>query len=293
WFNKDAAFKKAHIDPFIKEFDDQLKPLTIYCKSLYFEYLGNAVYYLFPITYKFRNSRTLYFYKCVFSLEQLSNILEKLTKLEVLDLNNIDIIKSLDFNSTNEIIFPQNLSSLTYINIRSWLTTLPLKKPLEFLTTTSSIDITSDHSLLPQLLPKLKKFDYFSSTLKYELLKFLDINYQIVDLRLPIIFLSYIIPDQKFLTGLKKLNLYATNFVSVDVNADKAIIPDLRNLEELELILDTSAQLEYAKLLIRNCPKLRKLNITSIEFKIQKLRELVKFAKNLNILMVKYYFNFY
>jgi hypothetical protein len=281
WFNMDLSFKIAHIDPFIKEFNDKFKPRAIHCKSLYFEYLGNANYYLFPIACKFQNLRALYICDCVFSLEQFNNALENLVKLEILDLSDINIIKSPDSNSSNEVILPQNLHTLNYLFVRSCSTTLHLKMHFKFLEAEISTDTTPGQSLPPQLLPKLKKLDYVNGTLDNELVIFLDINFQIEDLRLPIIFLSYIISDKKFLSCLKKLKLYATDIVTVDVNEYNAAIPDLSNLERLSLYLNTNSQLNYAKLLIKNCPNLFALKVSTRDLKYYKLRELAKVSKNI------------
>ncbi|KXN67723.1 hypothetical protein CONCODRAFT_10175 [Conidiobolus coronatus NRRL 28638] len=281
WFNKEAAFKEAHIDPFIKELKSQVKLRAIRSESLSFDHLLKACYYLLPITLEFLNLRNLSLNYCIVSLKQLNNVMEKLTKLEVLDLKNIYIIKSSDCSSINNINLPQSLCSLTYSNVNSWLTNIPLKKPHHFLSTTCMVYDNLIRLFSPVHISSLRKFCYISNIGSEEYIAFLRFNNQIEDLSLPITLISAIKTNSELLTNLKKLRLYAQNFNYEQIAPDNLNIPNFPNLEELNLNLRTNTEMKFAELLIKKCPKLRKLNITSIEFEIQKLRELVKFAKNL------------
>jgi hypothetical protein len=247
--------------------------------------LGKAYYFLLPITLEFLNLRTLTLNLCVISLSKFNHLLERLTKLEVLYLNNIDITESLDNNSACYIRPPKSISCLTYSNINSWPTKLPLENPLEFLTNVGKICTASTHLLLPVQLPNLLKLSYIDIAIDQELIDFLQINCQIEGLSLPLNFLSYIKQNRALLTNLKKLKLYAPNFHEEQVTVDSLSIPVIPNLEELHLNLRTNTELEFSKLLIKKCAKLFRLNVFSGSLEYSKLKELVRFAKKL------YYFN--
>jgi hypothetical protein len=281
WFNNELVFKEAHIDSFIKDINRQLKQNAFHCKSLRFECLGKACYFLFPLTLEFSNLRTLSLNTCVISLDQLNGTLESLANLEVLELKCVDIINSLGSNSTNSISLPRNLRSLTYINNKSASSDLPNLKPIKFLTTDNIIDITPSNNLFPQHLPKLAKLNYYSITLTEEFTGLLNFNNQIEDLSLPITLLSSIKNNIRLLKNLKKLKLFAQNFRYEQVTADNLDIPAFPNLEELSLNLRTSTELEFAELLIKKCGKLFRLNVVSNNLEYKKLKELVKFANGL------------
>ncbi|KXN64663.1 hypothetical protein CONCODRAFT_161434, partial [Conidiobolus coronatus NRRL 28638] len=280
-FNRELAFKEVRIDSFINRVKGQLKSWAKYCKLVNFECLGNACYFLLPITLEFLNLRTLSFNMCAISLAQLNNILSKVSKLEVLALRRVDIINSPDSNSTNTIKFPNGLYSLTYINNMLSSSNLPDTKPIQFLKTNDSIDTTPSPHLSPQFLPRLSKLNYYSTTITDEFIEFLSINSQIEDLSLPITFLSSIKTNIKLLLNLKKLKLYAQSFRYEQVTADNLNIPAFPNLKELNLNLRTNTELEFAELLIKKCAKLSKLNILSSNLEYKKLKGLVKFANSL------------
>ncbi|KXN64704.1 hypothetical protein CONCODRAFT_14097, partial [Conidiobolus coronatus NRRL 28638] len=172
-FSADLAFKETQIDPFIKIANFQLKSVGSYFKSLSFECLGNVCYFIQPLACEFQNLRTLSFIMCTISLTELNSIFEKLTKLEAVELSYVHLIKSPDSNSTENILFPQSLSSLTYNYNKSDTTNFPLKKPLEFLTNNYKINNRSAHPLLPVHLPNLHKLHYISNAVHEEFLEFL------------------------------------------------------------------------------------------------------------------------
>jgi hypothetical protein len=225
--------------------------------------------------------RALTLNRCAISLEQLNNVLQKLIKLEVFELKTVDIIKSSHSNSTSKIIFPQSLRSLIYINNKPGVTNLPVKKPLQFLTINYIAYSRSIHPLLHNYLPNLLKFNYICNEVNEEFINFLSTNNQIQDLSIPIIFLPLIKTNTELLSNLKKLRLYAQNFSFEQIIPDNSNIPKFPNLEELNLNLRTNIEYEFAKLLIKNCFKLIRLNVISIKFEMDKLRDLVKFSKKL------------
>jgi hypothetical protein len=155
---------------------------------------------------------------------------------------------------------------------------LPLENPLQFLTNVGEICTPSTHRLLPLQLPNLLKLYYIDIAIDEEFIEFLQINCQIEDLGLPLNFLSYIKQNQVLLTNLKNLKLYSSNFHAERVIADSLNIPAFPNLEELNLNLKTNTDLEFAKLLIKKCTKLFKLNVSSNNLEHKKLKRLVKFA---------------
>ncbi|KXN65025.1 hypothetical protein CONCODRAFT_13540 [Conidiobolus coronatus NRRL 28638] len=285
-FNRELAFKEARIDPFIKQLNAQLNSEATHFRSVSFECLDKACYYLLPITLEFLNLRTLSFNMCVVSLAQLNGILSKLSRLEILELKGTSLIISTDSNSAKEIAFPQSLISLTYINSKFSITDLPLEKPLEFLTNNNTVYPHSNHPLLPPRLPKLKKLNYFSTSFNEELIEFLQINNQIESLSIPMNYLSLIKLNQELITNLKKLKLFIESICYNHLTADNSIIPAFPNLGELNLNLMTNTELKFAGLLIKKCPKLSKLNIYSNNLDFKNVRELTKYANNLKYFTV-------
>jgi hypothetical protein len=280
-FNVDLAYKETQIDPFINTAMVELKQIGKYFKSLSFECLGNVCYFLQPLTYEFPNLRTLSFIMCTISLTQLNSILEKLTKLEALELNYLHLVKSSNSNFTENIAFPQSLRSLTYNHNTSSTTSLPLEKPLQFLSVNYIIHNRSAHPLLPIKLPNLHKLHYANTAVHEEFLEFLIINNHIEDLSIPITFIPTLKSNAELLSNLKILKLLNFKELSIKVTTESRNIPKLNNLMELSLDLRTSDELEFAGMLIKRCPKLHKLNIKSLRFELQKFSELIKYANNL------------
>jgi hypothetical protein len=282
FFDKELAIKESRIDPFIENFKAQLRLCANHCKSISFECLGEACYFLFPMILEFQNLRRLSLNLCVISLDKFKSVLKMLDNIEILELKFVNFINSPELNSTNNIALPRNLRSITYINNKSGSSNLPDIKPIQFLTTENLIDTTPAYHLSAQYLPKLSKLNYNSTTLIEEFVELLDINTQIEDLSLPISNLSSIKTNIRLLESLKKLKFYPQSLRNNQVTAYSSDIPNFPNLEELNLNLRASTEFELAEKLIRNCPKLARLNVISDNLEYSKLRELTRFAEKLN-----------
>ncbi|KXN67720.1 hypothetical protein CONCODRAFT_167198 [Conidiobolus coronatus NRRL 28638] len=192
-FNREIAFKTNQIDGFVDQLNSELKDIALNFRTLNFDSLNKAGYFLIPLTYRFLNLSQLTLISLEVPLFQFSLILSKLQKLEILNLQSISLLKSSeDLEIANILHFPQSLIELTYSLIWIDVTDLPRLSTIEFVTNENLRYTNVDLELTPQYLPNLKKLDYCNMRLSTQLTKFIELNLQLEYLHLPNIFLDIV-----------------------------------------------------------------------------------------------------
>jgi hypothetical protein len=180
--DKELAFKSNKIDSFIEEFSNDLEVVSKLCKHLNFESLNRPTYYLVEIVENFVNLRILSFSWSDLNLSQFNLILDKLKKLEVLNLIYVNFIVTThqcNFN-LNNLLFPQSLQELNYVSVKFVNSELPKIAPLSYICNERSGYEKVDFDLFPQYLPNLKSLVYFNTNNDNDILaKFLKLNPQI------------------------------------------------------------------------------------------------------------------
>jgi hypothetical protein len=178
-FNKDLAFKKVQIDPYIKEARKTLNSYSVHCKSLSLKGLERSGYYIFSIFINFDSLNKLSLQWCDIPYIEFVNLLKKLENLMILEMLYVNLILNINGipNSPYQLKFPKSLKELAYININIGFSTLPESKPREFIFLIERRYPKVDLDLKPQLLPNLKSLVFYNKNhVDLALEEFINLN---------------------------------------------------------------------------------------------------------------------
>ncbi|KXN66686.1 hypothetical protein CONCODRAFT_11420, partial [Conidiobolus coronatus NRRL 28638] len=121
------------IENSLNEYINTINDIKKYTRSFYLMYNRRAGYYLYPIVKVFDNLTELKIFICDFPFDALADIGKTLPNLNRLELEDVDLIKSItDTISESDIIFPPKLSYLKIFQVQVITTTL-LSDPYEYL----------------------------------------------------------------------------------------------------------------------------------------------------------------
>ncbi|KXN67715.1 hypothetical protein CONCODRAFT_10166 [Conidiobolus coronatus NRRL 28638] len=283
FFDKNLAFRETQIDPFINQSATTLSKIGQYCNVLIFDQLKKASYFLIPITVEFLNLTELFIFKCELPLYKFNIILSKLVKLEILHLDTIYFIKSIeDSELKNDINFPQNLEVLSYEYIYLVVTDLPQFHTIEFAYNLMGTYESIVLELPLKSFPKLKVLNYGKAEESLSLIKFLDINPQLKALCLNVAILRpailSILTSMPNLEGLK-IETNGTSFEEFEIHS----LSNLQKLQVLNLNIITGSDFRLITQFIKFTPNLTRLTIeTSANAQFESFDKMVESLKYFN-----------
>jgi hypothetical protein len=178
-FNKDLAFKKVQIDPFIEEANNTLSSVSTYCESLSLYNLKRSCYFLFPIFDNYINLSKLSLRWCDVPFSNFANLITKLKKLEILVMECINLIlsKSEDSNLARNLKYPISLKAFDYLYINLGITNCYELTSREIIRNTKFEYYTEKLEINPQILPSLKHFKcYFGGRGNVKMEEFKALN---------------------------------------------------------------------------------------------------------------------
>ncbi|KXN67722.1 hypothetical protein CONCODRAFT_10174 [Conidiobolus coronatus NRRL 28638] len=256
---------KAQIDPFFTQATTELERVAKTCKVLNLDQLRKVCYFLIPITSQFLNLYEIYIYNCYLPFYKLNDILKNLSKLEVLKLDHIILLKSTEESELpNDLGFPPSLKSLIYGNVKLVVNDSPQLHTAEFVYNQIPFYSGIRLDLLPQNIPLLNSLTYSNYNPSQNLIKFLGLNSHLEDLTLSITQLTpSTLSALSSISNLECLKL-ETNDLSFEV---PYITPGFNNplkLKDLTLILLNSSDFNIAKQFIQLTPNLTKLTIRAL-----------------------------
>jgi hypothetical protein len=263
--NNELTFKEAQIDPFITQTISELKEVAKTCKVLNLYLLRKVSYFLIPITSQFLNLSELYVYNCYLPFYKFNDMLEKLSKLEVLQLDHITLLKSTEESGYhNDLCFPLSLKSLSYGDMKLVINDSPQLHTAEFVYNQISVYDGASLDLMPQNLPLLKSLNYSNFNPSQNLTKFLDLNSNLEDLTLSITQLtSSTLCVLTNISNLERLKL-GTKDLSFEAPYITPGFNNLLKLKDLTLILLNSSDFNIAKQFIQFTPNLTKLTVRAL-----------------------------
>jgi hypothetical protein len=263
--NKELAFKKTIVDPFVNQTANSLSRFSPSCKFLILDQLLKASYFLKPAIEQFLNLKRLHVYHCDFHLQLFNDMLSKLDKLKVLNLDNINLLKGTeDQGLANIIVFPSSLKSLNYGSVKLVVNDSPQLNTIEFAQNRIPRYDGSSLDLSPQNLPMLKLLTYTFESPSINFANFLKFNNQIVDLTLPITQLTPdTLPILSRMPNLKRLKADTKNTIYFVPNVDPYLY-HLNQLNDLSLFVSTESDFALISQFIKLTPNLSRLDIRAI-----------------------------
>jgi hypothetical protein len=152
---------KNSIEDYLNDYIISLSCIKKHCTSFYLKYNRKTGYFLYPQLNLFNSLTKLKIESCDIPFEAFINIGKTLAKLNRLELENVDLIKSItDGISEKDTIFPPKLTYLKLFQIQLISTTL-LSKPFDYLFSKKVYTTSYEDFSLPKIsVPTLKRLDF-------------------------------------------------------------------------------------------------------------------------------------
>jgi hypothetical protein len=279
-----SNFKCSRIDPSVAKLASEIDKYSSYFKSLQFNHLDNAGYFVIPIIERFSHLSSLNIHKCYINLSVFNKLMLKLNKLLHLRLYDLKFMKlPSEGHIERETQFPATLKEL-HLGDLYLSTTNSLNNPYDLL---YSYDIQieeEDYHLPPQRFIEIKKlglYRYFKDQ-RY-ISSLLNLNPQLSTIALPLQF--YTIEVAKLLSNSKNIKNMTIDIVNEEQSYSPQIeLPCLDSLSSLSVPYMFKEEFPKFYQIISSCPNLTKLDIEVNNFRVELINTLSRKLKHLKIL---------
>jgi hypothetical protein len=282
-----SKYQNYKINKFVTELEGEINGFSKYFKSFEFFELRRDGYFIIPLALDYCHLTTLTICECMLGLRDFNKILEKLGKLENLELFNLKLFNQLDQRDIiYETVLPPNLKVTSLSNMLIYTTDLT-DSPHKFLFD-YTVGFEVERYYLPlQQVPKLEKLVLYDADYDADFIhKFLILNPQLLELKLP--FRNFTFESISTLSENDRLKHMQIEFAYYyGGNSLEADLPVLHSLSSLYISNVPVTRYNVVSQIVNAFPNIINLNIMMAAYNSEFILDILGKLQHLKTLKLK------